>query len=224
MSEKMTEEQQKIKTDSGSGPAGPCVMVIFGAGGDLTKRKLLPALYNLAVSGLLPKNFAVVGVTRRELNTEQFRELLDSEVAEFLKGDNPGEIWKWFHERIYHCQGDLKDPVCYQNLKKLLGEIDATHKTGGNYLYYLATPPSYFCDISRLLGENGLAEQTDQTWKRIIIEKPFGHDLESARALNRDLQKFLKEDQIYRIDHYLGKETVQNILVFRFANGIFEPI
>ena len=224
MEKKFAQEQHQTAAEQGAHPAGPCAMVIFGAAGDLTKRKLLPALYNLAVSGLLPKNFAVVGVTRRDMNHDQFREFMAAEVREFLTGDQAEELLKWFTERMYHAQGDLREPATYEKLKTLLAEIDKTHATGGNYLYYLSTPPSYFCDITNLLAQSGLAAQTNGSWRRIIIEKPFGHDLESAKALNTSLQKVLREEQIYRIDHYLGKETVQNILVLRFANRIFEPI
>jgi glucose-6-phosphate 1-dehydrogenase len=205
-------------------PGDPCVMVVFGAAGDLTKRKLLPALYNLAGDRLLAKGFAVVGVARAALTTEAFREKLGREIREFATTPVEEALWEWFARRIYYVQGDFRDPATYERLRDLLAEVDREHQTTGNYFYYLATSPSYFADVVQQLGAAGLAQEEPGIWRRVIIEKPFGRDLESARILNRDLRSALEEHQIYRIDHYLGKETVQNILAFRFANGIFEPI
>ena len=204
-------------------PADPCVMVIFGAFGDLTKRKLIPTLYNLTRDGFLSINFSVVGVARRELDSAQFREKLDQD----MEGEVPGhdrEIWAGLSRRSHFLNGEFQDPETYAHLGKLLAEIEGKIKTRGNILFYLATPPSFFSTIVGRLGEAGLLEQEGRRWRRVVFEKPFGHDLESARTLNRKLSLILEESQIYRIDHYLGKETVQNILVFRFANGIFEPI
>ncbi|BAZ48870.1 glucose-6-phosphate 1-dehydrogenase [Nostoc sp. NIES-4103] len=204
-------------------PANPCVVVIFGAAGDLTKRKLIPALYNLASSNLLPEEFAIVGVTRAPMSSEDFRTQMSRDIEKFSTNDIDPQLWQWFEKRLYYLAGDFQDTDTYSRLKELLIQVDQECDTQGNYLYYLATAPQFFCDIIWQLGSVGLAQE-DGYWRRVIIEKPFGHDLESARALNKNISTILKESQIYRIDHYLGKETVQNILVFRFGNGLFEPI
>ena len=204
-------------------PGDPCVMVIFGASGDLTKRKLIPALYNLAKDNLLSKEFALVGFARNELTSEQFRDEIGKEIGEFATTAIDPDLWHWFSRRIYYLSGDFVDPKGYQALAALLEQIDKEHGTRGNYFYYLATAPTFFGPIITQLGEAKLVEE-ENWWRRVIIEKPFGRDYESAVSLNKEIRKVLNEKQIYRIDHYLGKETVQNILVFRFANGIFEPI
>jgi glucose-6-phosphate 1-dehydrogenase len=204
-------------------PGDPCVMVIFGASGDLTKRKLIPALYNLAKDNLLSKEFALVGFARNELTSEQFRDEIGKEIGEFATTTIDPDLWHWFSRRIYYLPGDFTDPNAYKALNELLEKIDKEHGTRGNYFFYLATAPAFFGPIITQLGEAGLVNE-ERSWRRVIIEKPFGHDYESAVALNKEIRKVLNEKQIYRIDHYLGKETVQNILVFRFANGIFEPI
>ena len=205
-------------------PGDRCVVVIFGASGDLTKRKLIPALYNLAESGLLPKEFAVVGLSTSKMSSEEFRGRLSGEIAEFATGQVKPELWQWLNERIYYLSANFTAAESYVELKKLLEEVDQAHGTGGNYLFYLATPPAFFAEITNQLGAASLVAEPAELWRRVIIEKPFGKDLDSARELTRQLGKVLSEDQIYRIDHYLGKETVQNLMVFRFANGIFEPI
>jgi glucose-6-phosphate 1-dehydrogenase len=202
----------------------PCVMVIFGATGDLTKRKLFPALYNLAKSNLLSREFAIVGTSRTEMTTEAFREQITQDMKTFATGAVEPDLWEWFLQRTYYVGGDVKDANCYQKLKALIEQADRTHGAHGNYFYYLATAPDFFGEIVRQLEALGLMNEENGQWRRVIVEKPFGRDLESARALNADLRQSLDERQIYRIDHYLGKETVQNILVFRFGNGIFEPI
>ncbi len=199
-------------------------MVIFGASGDLTKRKLLPALVNLARQHLLPNEFAVVGVARAAMTTEAFREKVGQELPQYATEPVDPELWEWFRTRLYYHAGDVRDPQAYAQLQDLLAQAEAAHHTKGNVFYYLATAPEYFADIVQRLGAAGLAGEGEGHWRRVIIEKPFGTDLESARALNQQVRHILQEDQIYRIDHYLGKETVQNIMVFRFANGIFEPI
>jgi glucose-6-phosphate 1-dehydrogenase len=204
--------------------AGPCAMVIFGAGGDLTKRKLIPAVYNLAKERLLPDHFAIVGVSLEKYSTEEFRKRLSDEVKEYASGDIDQKSWDWFTQRIYYTSGDFKDPALYQNLKNLLDQADKDQGTQGNALFYLATSPEFFPIVAKQLGDAGLTAEKEKSWRRVVIEKPFGHDLQSAIALNRALNEVLSEKQIYRIDHYLGKETVQNILAFRFANGIFEPV
>jgi glucose-6-phosphate 1-dehydrogenase len=218
--------EPNISDESGSElrrPGDPCIMVIFGASGDLTKRKLIPALYNLAKENLLSPNFALVGFARNEFTTDEFRERLSEEIKLYATSDVDPELWKWFAERIYYMAGEFSDPAAYQKLKTFLAELDKKHGTGGNYFNYLATSPNFFASIVQQLGAAGLTDEANN-WRRVIIEKPFGRDFESAKKLNKDIQEVLSEKQIYRIDHYLGKETVQNILVFRFANGIFEPI
>src|SRR2546426_1370049 len=202
----------------------PCVLVIFGAAGDLTKRKLIPALYNLKKSNLLPDDFAVIGVARAELNDVEFRKRLGDELHEFATDDIDPEQWKWLEERLYYLSGDFGNDQTFSGLKERLSKVDAERNTQGNYFFYLATKPDYFAPIVQQLGAVDLTREEDNHWRRVVIEKPFGRDLESARKLNQDLKQILRESQIYRIDHYLGKETVQNILVFRFGNGIFEPI
>jgi len=202
----------------------PCVMVIFGAAGDLTGRKLIPALYNLAKADLLPKEFAVVGVARSPVTNEDFRKKILEEVKEYGEEEIDPTLWETFSRRFYYFKGDFNNQDLYPQLKDFLAKIDRDHSTQQNYFYYLATAPDYFGPIVEKLAAAALMEQTSEHWRRVIIEKPFGHDLESAKALNQQLRKVAEENQIYRIDHYLGKETVQNIMAFRFANGIFEPI
>jgi glucose-6-phosphate 1-dehydrogenase len=203
----------------------PCIVVIFGASGDLTKRKLLPALYHLEQAGLLPKDFAVVGVARRPLE-----KTFAPDMKEGIISGGGVEIadpkLDPFVGRIQYHAMNFDDAAGYDVLKNTLAELDKKFGTKGNRLFYLATAPEYFSDIIKYLGEHGMAkpEEGSKTWIRTIIEKPFGHDLESAKALNNEVNKVFEEDQIFRIDHYLGKETVQNILVFRFANGIFENV
>ena len=205
-------------------PVGPSVVTIFGAAGDLTRRKLFPAVYNLGRSRLLPDEFAIVGFANREWTHEVFRDQVDREWRTHIAGDLDTDLWAWLLERLYFVRGDLRDPTAYERLRGVVGEADTQRATAGNYLFYLATPPAFFGDIVQRLAGAGLTRETDGHWRRVIVEKPFGHDVDSARALNRTLLQLLQERQVYRIDHYLGKDTVQNVLVFRFANGIFEPI
>jgi len=201
-----------------------CAMVIFGAAGDLTRRKLIPALYNLAKHDLLSRDFAMVGLARNEFSCEQFRDKVNQDIRQFATSDVDPEIWEWFIRRVYYIAGEFDDPKSYERLRETLQKADQDHGTRGNYLYYMATAPSFFAEIVNQLEKAGIAAEANGQWRRVIVEKPFGHDLESAVSLNQQLRKVLSEDQIYRIDHYLGKETVQNILAFRFSNGIFEPI
>src|SRR6202165_3730650 len=202
-------------------PAGACAMVLFGAAGDLTKRKLIPALFNLVKANLLPKDFAVLGVSVDDLTLEQFR----TQVTGFLPaGDRGTEALEWFTQRLYYQRGEFGDPNTYSAVVARLSALDRELQTAGNYMFYLATSPKFFGQIVQQLGASGLSHQQNGRWRRVVIEKPFGHDLESAKALNREIKTVLQENQIYRIDHYLGKETVQNIMVFRFDNAIFEPI
>ncbi|HSY68482.1 MAG TPA: glucose-6-phosphate dehydrogenase [Edaphobacter sp.] len=205
----------------------PCIVVIFGASGDLTKRKLLPALYHLEQSGLLPKDFAVVGVARRPLEHTFAADMKEGIVSGGGVEKDDTKLDPFVDRVQYHAM-NFDDAAGYDSLKTMLAELDTKFGTKGNRLFYLATAPEYFSDIIKYLGDHCMARPADcgdgQNWVRVIIEKPFGHDLESAKALNNEVNKVFNEDQIFRIDHYLGKETVQNILVFRFANGIFENV
>src|SRR6266478_5627222 len=203
-------------------PADPCIMVIFGGAGDLTKRLLVPALCNLIEAKLLPDTFAIVGVAHTEMDIGAYRQRLSDAIRDFAPGVAP-ETAQWLLKRSSYIQGGFDEPETYEKLRSSLGEITAAHGTS-NYLFYLATPPDYFVKIVRRLGKAELVEESEGVWRRVVIEKPFGHDLASAHVLNKKILRVLGEDQIYRIDHYLGKETVQNILIFRFGNGIFEPI
>jgi glucose-6-phosphate 1-dehydrogenase len=213
-----------VLDDPRGNPGDPSVMVIFGASGDLTKRKLIPALYNLARNSLLPDEFAVVGVARSDKSTEAFREEMSENIQQFATHQVDPNLWESLVKRLYYMPGDAKDPDTYQRLGDQLTQIDKDHGTRGNYFYYLATAPIFFSEIVKNLGKSGLTREGNRKWRRVIFEKPFGHDLGSAQALNQEIRNVLDEKQIYRIDHYLGKETVQNILVFRFSNGIFDPI
>src|SRR5215467_4368430 len=211
-------------TQQAAHPAPPCIMVIFGASGDLTKRKLLPALLNLAEEGLLPKDFAIVGFSFDQVTTEAVREKLAKEVRDFALRPVDDHLLQWLIERIYYVQGDFADPAAYQRLKDQILAAEKTHNTAGNRFHYLAVAPKFFSQIVKQLGQAGLTQESKGHWTHVIVEKPFGHDLDSAIQLNKDLKETLNEKQIYRIDHYLGKETVQNLMVFRFANSIAEPL
>ena len=213
-----------MSNETGPRAASPCAMVIFGAAGDLTKRKLIPAIYHLAIDGLLPKNFGLVGFARADLTSESFRAQIDAEIRGFLGKEFREEVWQDILPRLHYVRGGFDEDAAYSRLKDQLAQIDKKFGTQGNYLHYLSTPPSFFLNCTRGLAAAGLTGESEGRWRRVIVEKPFGHDLESARGLNRDLQATVPERQIYRIDHYLGKETVQNLMVFRFANGLFEPI
>jgi glucose-6-phosphate 1-dehydrogenase len=204
-------------------PEITCTLVIFGGAGDLTKRLLMPAIYNLKRGGLLPEKFALVGVARTEMTTEQFRVELGGGLDRFGVNVVPADR-DWLVDRMYYQQGAFDDPATFKKLKALLDKTDNANQTGGNFLFYLATPAASFGPIVEQLGKAGLMEEKNGSWRRVIVEKPFGRDLESAKALNRQLLAVVPETQIYRIDHYLGKETVQNIMIFRFANGLFEPV
>jgi glucose-6-phosphate 1-dehydrogenase len=201
-------------------------MVIFGASGDLTRRKLVPALYNLAIGGLLPERFAALGVARRPWNGEAFRGEMRRGVDEFSRR-RPVDagVWARFAPQLEYCPGEFDDPSAYARLAERLGALDRERGLDGNRLYYLAVPPSDAPTVLHRLKGAGLIHPPDGgPWTRVIVEKPFGRDLESAKALNGLVARVLDESQTFRIDHYLGKETVQNILVFRFANSIFEPL
>jgi len=202
----------------------PCAFVIFGAAGDLTKRLLLPALYNLAAAKLLPDEFCLIGVARHDLSDADFRQQMQDALQDFATEKTTPKTRDALLSRCHYVRGDLDDPSTYVRLKADLAHLNGAAGTPDNYLFYLATPPDLFAAVARQLGQSGMAKEPNGSWRRLVIEKPFGIDLESARALNEQLLGVFSEDQIYRIDHYLGKETVQNIMVLRFANGMFEPI
>ena len=218
-------------------PPGPCAMVIFGAGGDLTKRLLVPALYNLAHTNLLPEHFAIVGVDLREQETQAWQQSLHDMLQSFV-GNAASEsridsidagVWQRMTDAMSYFQGDLNDQRSFERLRDHLHEIAQQKQTGGNVLFYLAVADRFFGPTIEHLAHAGLLDEqsqdgTPQRWRRVVIEKPFGHDLPSAKALNTRIRRVLTEEQIYRIDHFLGKETVQNIMAFRFANGLFEPL
>src|ERR1051326_8147369 len=205
-------------------PGDPCVMVIFGAAGDLTRRKLVPALYNLARQQLLSREFAVVGLSHGDMTTDKFRAWVADDIKHYAGNDADADLIEWFLRRVYYISGEFDNKDIYTQLKQFLEKVNKDHATHGNYFFYMATAPRFFGPIVEQLADVGLMQEGNPGWRRVIIEKPFGHDLESAKALNQQLLRVASEKQIYRIDHYLGKETVQNILAFRFANGIFEPI
>jgi glucose-6-phosphate 1-dehydrogenase len=198
----------------------PCAIVIFGASGDLTKRKLLPALYSLALRRLLPERFGIVGAARNEESDDEFRERMKAGIQEFGRDPFNQETWDWLAERMHYVPLEFADEAGHVKIEKVLKELDETQGTAGNRVYYLAVPPSAIGTIVEKVGKH----RSTEGWTRLIVEKPFGRDLETAKALNTELQQTFDESEIFRIDHYLGKETVQNLLALRFANGIFEPI
>ncbi|MEC4893554.1 MAG: glucose-6-phosphate dehydrogenase [Oscillatoria sp. PMC 1051.18] len=200
----------------------PLILVIFGASGDLTQRKLIPAIYDLKKERRIPPETTIVGVARRDWSHEYFREQMHEGVEEFGSGIDSEDLWSNFAEGLYYCSGDMDKPESYQKLKAFLSELDGRRGTRGNRVFYLSVSPKFFAEGIKQLGAAGMIDDPIHT--RIVIEKPFGKDLGSAKTLNQVVQKVCKEEQIYRIDHYLGKETVQNLLVFRFANAIFEPL
>jgi len=202
----------------------PGVMVIFGASGDLTARKLVPALYDLAAQRRLPMEFAVVGLSRTEMSHDDFRKKLREELDEQRAGSVSEDVWESFSKGIFYLPGDSKKPETYEELKGFLKKLDAERGTSGNRIFYLSSSPSLFPAIVERLGEAGMSREEDGGYSRLVIEKPFGRDLDSAKELNGDIRRYFREKQIYRIDHYLGKETVQNIMALRFSNGIFEPV
>ena len=221
-------------------PPGPCALVIFGANGDLTRRLVMPALYNLACTHLLPDDFAIVGVDHNGKDDQDWRDHLTQAMQSFVGGTSefdPSKIdqkaWGWLTERMFYHTGDFEDPGSYAALRDLLATIEEKHGTGGNVIFYLAVADRFFGRVVDELGKAKLVRPEDNPprdkealppFRRVVIEKPFGHDLNSARSLNARILSTLDENQIYRIDHFLGKETVQNIMTFRFANGMFEPL
>src|SRR5213595_3177818 len=202
----------------------PCTIVIFGATGDLTHRKLIPALYNLAADGDLPPAVAIVGFARRKKNDDEFRRDLEEVTRKFSRQAVRDEIWKTFAQSIFYHQSEFEDEAGYKTLAKRLDQIDEECGTRGNRLFYFAAAPDQFEPILKHLKVAGLNQTREGSWARVIVEKPFGTDLASARELNRIVRNSFAEEQTYRIDHFLGKETAQNILVLRFANAIFAPL
>jgi glucose-6-phosphate 1-dehydrogenase len=200
----------------------PQILVIFGASGDLTQRKLVPAIYQMKRDRRLPPETTVVGVARRPWSHDYFREQMREGIEEFGGGIGNEEFWQEFAKGLYYCPGDIDNPESYQKLKAFLAELDEERRTRGNHIFYLSVSPNFFPEAIRQLGAAQML--ADPLKNRLVIEKPFGRDLSSAKALNRVVQKVCQEQQVYRIDHYLGKETVQNLMVFRFANAIFEPL
>jgi glucose-6-phosphate 1-dehydrogenase len=219
-------QENPLVESAGERVAPPAVLVVFGASGDLTSRKLMPAIENLALRRLLPPGFSVVGVARTEMDDDDFRERMREAVEKLGGGgDEARHVWDAFTGGFRYVAGDYGDPATFVRLKEVLDELDQARGTSGNRLYYLATPPETFPVIVRGLGEHGMSKPTDpDAFVRIVIEKPYGHDGASARALDEIVHAVFDERQVYRIDHYLGKETVQNVLALRFANAIFEPI
>src|SRR6516164_614941 len=206
--------------------APPAIITIFGAGGDLTKRLVMPALYNLVRAGRLPDEFAIVGVDIADQTTETWCNSLSEMLQAFLRargGAIDEQAWSWLTQRIEYLRGDFAEPETFSRLGGVLKERERQNNAA-NVLFYLAVADRFFGPVVEQLGHAGLTQQSEATWRRVVIEKPFGHDLPSAEALNAQILQVLSESQIYRIDHFLGKETVQNILVLRFANGIFEPL
>ena len=202
---------------------GPCLGIIFGATGDLTKRKLIPAIFSLARDGLLSRDFAILGVALQKMSDEEYRQKLASDMKELAPDLFTKDLQQFVLERIYYLSGDFTSEETFGNLQTRVTTIEKERATGGNIFFYLATAPTFFGPIVHRLGDAGFTKESESQWRRVIIEKPFGRDIASAHALNIDIQSVLAEDQIYRIDHYLGKETVQNIAILRFANGMFQP-
>jgi glucose-6-phosphate 1-dehydrogenase len=202
----------------------PCSFVIFGATGDLTHRLVMPSLYNLEATGLLPDKFCVVGVARKGTSNDALRDSLMKGLRQYATRPVDDKVATRLLECVTSIEADPKDPASFDAMRERLEKLETNRATGGNRLFYLATPPTAFAPISRELGRTGMLKEANGAWRRLVVEKPFGTDLASAKALNDELLNIVDEHQIYRIDHYLGKETVQNILVLRFANGMFEPI
>ncbi len=229
--DRLTKAKGGAEDNSSAPVAPPCAMVIFGAAGDLTKRLVVPALYNLVNAKRLSKGFQLVGVDLAAKTTEDWRQGLTDMMNQFV-AEGGGEFqadhieqttWRWLTDHMSYLQGDLNDPGTYHRLGEHLAGLDKTAGTAGNHLFYLAIADRFFSVVVAGLGAAGLTTEKDGKWRRVVIEKPFGHDLASAKALNAEIRKTLQENQIYRIDHFLGKETVQNIMALRFANGLFEP-
>ncbi len=204
--------------------AGPCCLVLFGVTGDLARKKLMPAIYDLAQSGLLPPGFSLIGFARRDWTNEDFVEVVHDSVRRYARTPFKESVWKTLSEGFRFVPGEFVDDMGFRRLAETIGELAETRGTGGNTAFYLSIPPKYFDVVCEQLADNGLAEQHENMWRRVVIEKPFGHDLQSAQELNTVVERVFPPDSVFRIDHYLGKETVQNLLALRFANQLYEPI
>ena len=204
----------------------PCTLVIFGGSGDLARRKLIPAVYNLVLDGVLPPNYAILGNARKPLSDTDFRQIAREGVVKYSRQKISEKVWPDFERRLFYVAGSIEDPKAYKDLRARLEQIEADLKLPGNRIFYLAIPPTSIADVVEGLRDAGLVQppSSEGPFSRIIVEKPIGHDLDSARKINEAVSRVFDESQIFRIDHYLGKETVQNLLVLRFANSIFEPI
>jgi glucose-6-phosphate 1-dehydrogenase len=203
--------------------AGPCGMVLFGVTGDLSRKKIMPAIYDLANRGLLPPGFSLIGYARRDWADQDFAQIVHDSVKQYARTEFREEVWNQLSEGFRFVPGAFDDDDAFETLRRTMEELDQVRGTGGNYAFYLAIPPSFFGVVAQQLEEHGLAQSRD-AWRRVVVEKPFGHDLNSARELNATLAQVFPSGSIFRIDHYLGKETVQNILATRFANTMFEPL
>jgi glucose-6-phosphate 1-dehydrogenase len=204
--------------------AGPCGLVIFGVTGDLSRKKLMPAVYDLANRGLLPPGFALVGFARRDWENEDFEQVVHDAVKEHSRTDFREDVWKQLAEGFRFVPGEFSDDQAFEQLRQTIEELDKSRGTDGNHAFYLSIPPRFFSDVIGQLKDHGLADPKQGSWRRVVVEKPFGHDLKSARHLNAIISRVFPPESVFRIDHYLGKETVQNILAFRFANAMFEPV
>ena len=204
--------------------AGPSSLVLFGVTGDLARKKLMPAVYDLANRGLLPPSFALVGFARRQWENEDFAAEVKESVKSYARTPFDETVWKQLSEGIRFVQGEFDDDDAFKRLGETIDELDEQRGTRGNHAFYLSIPPKAFEQVCRQLSKHGLAQAEGDKWRRVVIEKPFGHDLESARQLNDIVESVFPPDSVFRIDHYLGKETVQNILALRFANQLFEPL
>jgi glucose-6-phosphate 1-dehydrogenase len=204
--------------------AGPCGLVIFGVTGDLARKKLMPAVYDLANRGLLPPGFSLVGFARRDWADQDFAQIVHDAVKEHARTEFREEVWRQLAEGVRFVPGNFDDDEAFKTLRQTIVDLDMQRGTGGNHAFYLSIPPRYFSDVIGQLKRHGLAEQPADTWRRVVVEKPFGHDLASARELNDVVSEVFPPGSVFRIDHYLGKETVQNILAMRFSNTMFEPI
>ena len=204
--------------------AGPCAMVLFGVTGDLSRKKVMPAIYDLANRGLLPPGFSLVGFARRDWADQDFAQIVHDSVREHARTEFREEVWAQLAQGFRFVPGDFADDEAFRSLRLTLEDLDRVRGTGGNHAFYLSIPPRFFADVVQQLNEHELAQSQGDAWRRVIVEKPFGHDLRSARELNTILADVFPPESVFRIDHYLGKETVQNILALRFANAMFEPL
>ena len=204
--------------------AGPCGLVIFGVTGDLSRKKVMPAIYDLANRGLLPPGFALVGFARRDWADQDFAKIVHDSIKDHARTPFREEVWNQLAKGFRFVPGDFSDDVAFEQLRDTIEELDRERGTAGNHAFYLAIPPKFFPDVVHQLDKHGLADQNSGSWRRVVVEKPFGHDLESAMQLNSVIASVFPAESVFRIDHYLGKETVQNILALRFANQFFEPV